>query len=199
MLSRFCFYRSACGRLSLAVAGAVMALLLGSPTLNARPGAPPKNSRSTAASSMQHAAKGETTRQLARTVRRKNHSRRRPRPPNLVERLRVLAHKQLPSGHSQLGRLLTGYAREAESHAESYVLEAGECYALVGVGEPSMQQLWASLWNPQQEHQLTIRDKREPWTAIRAQFSGPHQFLVRPAGGGGRYAAAVYSYPCPME
>jgi hypothetical protein len=148
---------------------------------------------------MKRAAKGETTHRLARTVRRKNHAKRRPRPPKLIERLRDYAQEQLPPGQSQLGQLFTGYASEAEGHAASYDLQAGECYALVAVGEPSMQQLWAFLWNPQQEHQLTIRGKREPWTAIRAQYSGPHQFLVRPAGGGGRYAAAVYSYPCPKE
>jgi hypothetical protein len=118
------------------------------------------------------------------------------RRQNPVDRLSALASARFPEEKIQLQPLLTGFAAEGEGHAASYDLQAGRCYALVAVGEPTMQQLFAFLWDPNHERQQTIRGKREPWTTIRARSSGPHKFVVRPAGGAGQYAAAVYSHPC---
>lgn len=243
MLSCLCSFRSVFARSALALTGAALALLLGTPTLQARPSAPQKRVRSTAAGtqSPERTVQGES-RRLARTVKRRNQARRLPRPtrplesmqtlatellrtplplappPTVapvipsgsevasptapqkrsspVERLSVLASDRLPSEKIQLKPVLSGFAEEGEGHSASYDLQAGRCYALVAVGEPTMQQLFAFLWDPNHERQQTIRGKREPWTTIRARSSGPHKFVVRPAGGAGQYAAAVYSHPC---
>ena len=244
MLSWFCSFRSVFARSTLALTGAALALLIATPTLQARPSAPQNRLRSAnvGTPSLERTIKRKP-RRLALTVKWRNPARRLSRPKrqiesmqtlasellstrlpvappkevtaviplvpavasptapqrsqNPVDRLSALASDRFPEEKIQLQPVLTGFAEEGEGHAASYDLQAGKCYALVGVGEPTMQQLFAFLWGPNDERQQTIRGKREPWTAIRAQSSGPHKFVVRPAGGAGQYAAAIYSYPCP--
>lgn len=98
-----------------------------------------------------------------------------------------------------VGTPMTGFAQEAEGHASSVRLRAGECYLVVAIGESSMRSLTTSLWSPFAERQITIIGQQAPWTAIRARFSGEHKLIVRPAGGPGQYAAGLYPYPCPAE
>jgi len=98
-----------------------------------------------------------------------------------------------------VGTPMTGFAQEAEGHASSVRLRAGECYLVVAIGESSMRSLTTSLWSPFAERQITIIGQQAPWTAIRARFSGEHKLIVRPAGGPGQYAAGMYPYPCPTE
>ena len=244
MLSWFCSFRSVFARSTLALTGAALAMLIATPTLQARPSAPQNRLRSSnVGTPLLEGRITKKPRRLAPGVKPSNAgpppgppkrqiesmqtlasellSTRLPVAPpkevtaviplvpavasptapqrrqNPVDRLSALASARFPEEKIQLQPLLTGLAAEGEGHAASYDLQAGKCYALVGVGEPTMQQLFAFLWGPNDERQQTIRGKREPWTAIRAQSSGPHKFVVRPAGGAGQYAAAIYSYPCP--
>lgn len=97
----------------------------------------------------------------------------------------------------EVGKPMTGFAQEAEGRAASFRLQAGECYLIAAVSETSMRSLTTSLWTPLPERHVTITGSQTPFAAIRPRDAGLHQLIVRPAGGQGRYAAAIFQFECP--
>lgn len=116
-----------------------------------------------------------------------------------TQALRAAQRMEPRSTATVVDKPMTGFAQEAEGHAASFRLQAGECYLVAAVSETSMRSLTTSLWSPLAERQVTMTGKQAPLTAIRARDTGSHQLIVRPAGGQGRYAAAIFQFGCPDE
>ncbi len=113
--------------------------------------------------------------------------------------LRTAQQLEPKSNPAVVDKPMTGFAQEAEGRAASFRLQAGECYLIAAVSDTSMRSLTTSLWTPLPERHVTITGKQAPFAAIRARDTGLHQLIVRPAGGQGRYAAAVFQLACPDE
>jgi len=117
--------------------------------------------------------------------------------PNTLQMLEHVAHDRALS--EPVGTPMTGFAQQAEGHAQTVHLEAGRCYAVLGTGEATMTQLSLSLWNPDATRFQTVIGRQTPFAAFRAMQTGPHKLVARPAQGFGTFAAGLYVYPCPED
>ena len=91
-----------------------------------------------------------------------------------------------------LGTLLDGYGHDGQEQRAQVPMIAGRCYHIVSAGSSSMRALYSYLWDPRGKRVATQKRDRQTVITHCARFSGSHLFLVKPAGGDGRFRSVLY-------
>ena len=72
------------------------------------------------------------------------------------------------------------------------MLSAGRCYRFVSSGSSSMRALYSYLWDPRGKRVATEKHDLQAVIHHCARMSGPHLFLVKPAGGDGNFRSVLH-------
>lgn len=116
----------------------------------------------------------------------------RPAPPPTLTLEQVIdaqASSAAPDS-ARAGNFFVGNGEMTEWFAS---MEAGQCYWVIGAGDPGVKKLWMYLWDPQ-GHRITENrsDTNTSMIGHCPTVGGMYKFQAKVESGGGKYEVGVY-------